>query len=370
MGTPSRVPVVAVLSVLLAGCAAGGSPSPSLSVPSSNPAAASSSPALPSPSPSVSRSPSPARSAQPPSGDRIDVHGVAFFDRLHGLLVGGSGWDRAVGVVWQTSDGGNTWAKSTADTGPLDAVAVAGSGTAWMASACDLNARPDCVPGLYQSNDGGAEWTRISAQRLIALSFPSASVGWAVAPEPASAPHGPNVLMHSIDGGRTWTRRPVACPPTTGTPVAVSFPDALHGWVACNGTVGAGMATKAILATTDGGTAWTVMASSPIPGQGKDVGSIAANGYLSGIAMAADGHGMVWMGRGVTERTVDGGRTWIDMPPGEWDAREAEAGWVLDDHDWLLYVWNGTDHGPALEVTHDAGRSWTVVGLIPPPPTG
>ncbi len=367
MRTATLATATVTLAFLLMGCGQAGAPATSPSIPPSGSPTPSRSLPAGTPSPSVAPPVSPAAAA---SSASIDVHGLAFFDSLHGLLVGGSAWNNAVGVVWLTSDGGRSWSKSLSGTGPLDAVAVAGSGTAWAATACDRNARPDCTPGLFVSRDGGAGWTRLSAQPLTALSFPSATIGWAVGPDPDATGPNSGVLLSSTDGGRTWRRRPNACPMTTGTPVAVSFPDRVHGWVACNSTFGAGMATKAILATADGGTTWSVTASSPIPGQGEEIGVIAANGYLSGLAMAADGHGMLWMGRGVTERTADSGRTWIDMPPGEWDVREAAAGWAFDDREWLLYVWNGTDGGPAIEATHDGGRTWSIVAVLPAPAAG
>ncbi len=366
MRTATLATVTVALSFLLTGCGQAATPATSPSMPPGSSPTPSTSLAAGSASPSVAASASPAA----PSSGSIDVHGLAFLDSLHGLLVGGSAWDGAVGVVWRTSDGGRSWSKSLSGTGPLDAVATARSGTVWAATACDRNARPDCSPGLFVSRDGGASWARLSAQPLTALSFPSETIGWAVGPNPDQTGPGLSVLLRSTDGGRTWTRRVAPCPATTGSPVAVSFPDRAHGWVACNATFGAGMATKAILATADSGTTWRVMASSPIPEQGKEIGSIAANGYLSGLAMAVDGHGMLWMGRGVTERTADGGRTWIDMPPGEWDVREAQAGWALDDREWRLYVWNGTDRGPALEASHDAGRTWSIVSVIPAPAAG
>jgi hypothetical protein len=298
----------------------------------------------------------------------IDVHALVFSDADHGLLVGGTGWDGAVGVAWTTADGGETWSKRLTGTGPLDAVAVVGSTTVLAATACDANARPDCVAGLFRSGSAGSGWARLSDAPLTFLSFPSATIGWGIAAriETTRGPGGD--LVRSTDGGRTWHVQPTSCPATTGLPIAVSFPDPEHGWMACNATAGAGNATKAILETANGGATWTVTASAPVPGHGKDVGQIGTSGYLAGLAMAADGVGMAWMGRGVTVRTADGGRTWVNMPPGEWDVRDANAGWALNDHDWLLYVWNGAGDQPALEATHDGGRTWSIVAVIPSPP--
>ncbi len=366
MRTARRLSGAVTLSLLLAGCAGASFSStapPTILPTASAPASASvavEAPALPGGSA--------AGPAPPGWSDAIVVHGIAFADPTHGVMVGASAWQEAVGVVWRTADGGRTWAKTVSGTGPLDAVTIGGPGTMVSSTACGQKARADCALGVLVSDDGGASWTRISTEPATALSFPTATVGWAIVAAPAAADIGPSsVLLSTADGGRSWARHPNGCPATTGSPVAVSFPDPNHGWVACNATAGAGMATKAILATVDGGLSWTVMAASPVPGEGQEIGTIAANGYLSGLAMVSDGHGLLWMGRGVTERTADGGRTWVAMPPGEWDAREAQAGWALDDRHWMLYVWNGSDQGPAVEATLDGGHTWSILATVPAP---
>jgi photosystem II stability/assembly factor-like uncharacterized protein len=358
--------LLVALVLVLVGCSVAiPPPDPSSARASSSPSGRSNrSETEPTPEPEVT----PSTPDEPP--DAIDVHALAFADADHGVLVGGSAWDGAVGVAWTTADGGKTWSKQFTGTAPLDAVEVVGRTTVLAATACDAHASAACVPGVFRSGLRGVGWTPLSAEPLTFLSFPSETTGWGISGRSqTTGPPDGGRLVRTTDGGSTWEPHGISCPATTGRPIAVSFPDLEHGWVACNATFGAGNATKAILRTTDGGATWTVMASAPVPGHGKDVGQIGTNGYLAGVAMAADGVGMAWMGRGVTARTADGGRTWVNMPPGEWDVREADAGWALDDHDWLLHVSNGAGDQPALEATHDGGRRWSIVAVIPAPPS-
>jgi photosystem II stability/assembly factor-like uncharacterized protein len=292
--------------------------------------------------------------ATPEPTDRAPVNlaSMAWFDRRHGLFVGGSGPNGDAGTVWRTADGGHSWQSVTLPGGALGGVTISGM-TAWAGSTCGLPA--PCKNGLFRSDDGGVTWTRITYQPVAALAFADTNHGWAI--PMAEANQSDPSILESTDGGATWLPKPSPCPQGTGVPVAVSFPAPNRGWLACNGTVGAGNATKAILRTTDG-QHWEVVAAAPWPDQGEVVGQIASSGYLIGLSMGASGTGMYWADRGVSERTVDGGTTWAGMTATSFDVVIPASGWAIDESDWLLYVWNGDAGRFILEESTDGGTTW------------
>jgi hypothetical protein len=289
---------------------------------------------------------------------------MAWFDEQEGLLVGADRFDGGSGLIWRTIDGGATWTAEPLAMGPIDAVAIVGD-SAWLGISCAGAER--CETGVWASADRGRSWEAVSIQPVIALAYEDGSRALAISRSLLGVGGPDSTLLSSEDGGHNWAAIGGVCPPSTGVPAAISFPNATNGWLACDEDLGAGNAVKAILATTDRGETWEVRASLPWPGKGRVVGHLGANGYLHGLAMRASGVGMNWQGRGITEKTIDGGRTWLPTPPGDFDIVLPSAGWLLDDENWLLYVWNGIEGQATLELSTDAGASWEVVSIIPQP---
>jgi hypothetical protein len=296
-----------------------------------------------------------------PETSQANPASMAWFDRDHGLFAGSSGPNGDVGTVWRTSNGGRSWQSVTLPGGGLTVVTVGGT-SAWAGSTCSLPG--PCKNRLFRSEDGGRTWTQVATQPVSALAFTDARHGWAIAFGEVNVSD-PSIL-ETTDGGATWVPKPAPCPAGTGVPVALSFPSPERGWLACNGTVGAGSATKAILRTTDGGH-WRVMAAAPWPDEGEPVGRIASSGYLSGISMVANGTGMYWADRGISERTADGGTVWTGMTATSFDVVIPSAGWAIDENDWLMYVWNGDLGRLVLEESTDGGATWSEApGFVPP----
>jgi photosystem II stability/assembly factor-like uncharacterized protein len=303
-----------------------------------------------------------------PRGTRTDaIDGVAFFTPEQGLLVGGAGGEGGFvatgeGLVWRTEDGGARWTRATVSPGPLRSVAVVGSSLAWTSVVCGSSDPSSCRPELLGSRDGGATWQKIADRGFVALDFLDALHGWGLQGTVRPA------LETTDDGGRTWS--PVSSQPCpTVAPMAahaVSFTDQRHGWAACAGPGEAGNSDKAVVATDDGGRSWQVLASAyPVQGYpAPNVGSIPELDALWGIAMLANGTGLIWMPLGGVDgtwRTADGGRTWSDIQLGtEPGAFGALAGWLVDDRTWFLLL-DAMPPAEQLVRSTDAGRTWEAI---------
>ncbi len=294
--------------------------------------------------------------------DAID--GIAFFTAQEGLLVGGTEGQGGLtaagtGLVWRTMDGGAHWTREAVAAGPLRAVAVVGTLLAWASSTCVSGDPPSCRPELLASRNGGVSWQPIADHGFVALDFLNATHGWGLEGTLYTA------LETTSDGGRTWSPAPAQpCPRAQPWRAdGVSFTDRLHGWVSCTGLGEAGNSDKAVVATSDGGHHWHVLAAAyPVQGYpAPNVGSIPELDALWGIAMRANGTGLVWMpigGADGTWRTADGGRTWTDIQmgahPGDYGAL---AGWLVNDTTWFLVL-----EPEQVVRSTDAGRSWQPVG--------
>jgi photosystem II stability/assembly factor-like uncharacterized protein len=146
-------------------------------------------------------------------------------------------------------------------------------------------------------------------------------------------------------------------------PVAVSFVDAKRGWVACLGdSVGTQQNQQEVVGTTDAGKTWTGLASAWVTN--PDVGSIPRAGGLSGIAMRANGTGLIWMPITAVDgtwRTADGGRTWTNIRfganQGDYGALAAS---LVDDRNWWLLL-EGSEQALELARSTDGGATWAQV---------
>jgi hypothetical protein len=325
--------------------------------------------AAPSPSPSATVS----ATASPAPNSGIVVTSVAFFDAIHGLAVGGSGSaDYGVGsaagsaVVWQTGDGGRTWAwMSTLPGAPGTAsVATFGSSLAWLGASCGPDAPTSCQPALFASRDGGRSWQKRSDVSIGSLSFVDEMHGWGVTTlHPQGAPIS-MVLRFTVDGGQTWSDSTGDPCPSYWRPIGVGFTDLERGWIVCWGQGSAGVGEKAVVRTTDGGRTWTLIASAtPFYGSGVPVvGSISEDDYPTGIAMRASGAGLIWEARGGIQWTSDGGRQWSAS---QLEVDTDNTGVLINDRTWVLVV---TGQGQqTVERTTDSGGSWQTISTLPLP---
>jgi photosystem II stability/assembly factor-like uncharacterized protein len=315
-----------------------------------------------------SLTPAPVASADP---NPAQPNAVAFFTPDDGLMVGGHDGQ---GILWTTADGGARWESAPLDQPPLGMVAVHGT-LAWAAFGCAPNGEGPCQRGVLQSADLGRTWTRIWSGDLASLTFGDETHGFAIGSTPMAASGvGGRAIFSTSDGGRTWARAQDArpCGPDMD-PASVSFVTPTHGWVGCAGEAGAGNAGKGVMETTDGGRTWAWRARATGHAS-EDIGSISTFDYLATISMLPDGTGFMTSGRCSTLRTLDGGRTWASIPPGEFDATCTSGAALLDRTHWYVLATGRFDdtqtYDTRLLMSRDQGKTWEVLAVLVSTPAG
>lgn len=270
-------------------------------------------------------------------------------------------------TVLRTTDGGRTWHQSLASGVP--ASGGSGSGTAGGRIVALQGSGSNDAFALGQTTlmvtaDGGTDWTRHflpSGLTAMALDFTSPMNGYVAAGQtcPQSAPTCPVEVLHTADGGATWSRVFTTAQPSSGSPqfAFVSFPDASHGWLYVGN-----LATwqGQVFATADGGGTWTLVQKT-------------FNAVRPGVAaftFASDTTGWVALDQGAgpigggLKVTSDGGATWT---------------WIGQIRNWSIAdlsvdptggVWAVSDlpNGANFLVhSTDEGKTWTQVLPAPAP---
>ena len=203
-------------------------------------------------------------------------------------------------VLYQTVDGGGTWAPVTTITGPMP------TGICNMTKIDDQNligvGRVNGPSHLIRSDDSGATWTStdLGAQlaMLIDARFTSPTEGIVIG---ATSGRSLKCTILRTTDGTTFV------PVFTGAAInslcwKISFPSPLVGYVSIQNTQGG---TSAFAKTIDGGATWTEMpllAGAPYGGVG--IGFITDDiGWISADNPAQP-----------TLKTIDGGLTWAPDP--------------------------------------------------------
>jgi photosystem II stability/assembly factor-like uncharacterized protein len=213
------------------------------------------------------------------SGTSLPLFGVAAVDDEELMAVGGDILT-AEHVIVGTTDGGVTWIDRTPPDllVPMVSVACPASGTCTAVGECGK---------VVHTDDGGSTWT---TQRdgdcstllpLLGVAFSDTEHGIAV---------GRGSILRTENGGETWINQQ---PPTDEVLNGVTFADADNAYIAAGSTVGVGT----ILHTSDGGATWSIQRDD-LP---TNVTSIAFANLNDGIAVTLAGD---------IYQTHNGGTTW------------------------------------------------------------
>jgi photosystem II stability/assembly factor-like uncharacterized protein len=156
-------------------------------------------------------------------------------------------WAVGTGTILTTSNGGRTWLRVWRGTQELDQVDFVNASTGWV-----LGDRL-----LLGTVDGGQHWRQLGQPRrgpLRRVHFSSPTQGWGVAGgtgEPSRGPQDATTLVHTSDGGRTWSVLAAPAPPQS-----VCFTGTADGWLA-SGT--------SVWRSVDGGHHWGPRPSFTLP---------------------------------------------------------------------------------------------------------
>ena len=186
--------------------------------------------------------------------------------------------------------------------------------------------------------------------RVATIDFISATTGWLV----AVMPTGEYVLIHTTDGGDSWTRQLSGT--TEGHSTYLKFFDAGVGVFALTGT------RPVVRRTADGGATWTSR-----PAASGDASALAWSFVDSdhGWLLAAPASGVAQSTAGLY-RTEDGGLSWIDLGV---PVRAPDVAFDVQ-FSYLTTGWLTTvSGGPYAYRSQDFGSTWTRVAL-PAPATG
>ena len=195
------------------------------------------------PSPSAPQvSPTTARITGGPAAPSLSA--VEFADARHG-------WAGGDGVIVGTHDGGATWQVEWRGLETILELRSVDGRTVWAIGASGSPETSLIRDTLLRTTDGGAHWSSTHLPRSLgALDIHSALEAWAIGPRVGSDPtdyYGAGPLLHTTDGGRTWT---TAIASAVG---AVCFADATDGWAA----------GARVLRTADGGRTWSPISATP-----------------------------------------------------------------------------------------------------------
>jgi len=166
-------------------------------------------------------------------------------------------------------------------------------------------------------------------------------IGWVVG---SNVGDGYGVILHTTDGGQTWTRQGSALDVPDVALYAVWAADANYAWVIGSIANGYGL----ILRTTDGGVTW----------QRQGDASQIPNVELFGVyGLDRDTLWVVGDG-GTILHTTDGGQTWTRQTGGVVPVGHYEGVWAIDsNHVWVGGLDANTQNGVILRTT-DGGAIW------------
>ncbi len=262
----------AAVSVIVAGCGAGGTPP-------SGPAATSASLVASAPAATSGAAPSPATTgAAPPGASQSSSGGAGCQSQpAQGLSPGwltgiefvsaGQGWAVGQNVILATTDGGAHWRVQLTGALNLTAVDFVNGRDGWAAGNASVLA----------TTDGGAHWSALPEPCPVIRSvhFISPAAGFAVAGGTDDGGYNPampgtgGVVLTTSDGGHTWRTLP-----GPADAQSVCFSDAAHGWLGAGGR---------LYRTVDGGPRW----SGPLAPSSGETG--AGDTAAMGVQCAGDG---------------------------------------------------------------------------------
>ncbi len=239
---------------------------------------------------------------------------------------------------------------------------------------------------ILHTVDGAATWTDVTPKYPKQSSFDfsteylDATHAWSAIPVGTQSRL---QVFRTADAGQTWQSTTVDFDKQYGvTGSQITFLDARHGWIMVGMGAAAGSMAVAILHTSDGGVTWSLLSAArptgpssanqlPLGGLKSGVGfADTSTGYISGTTYA---NNRAWF-----YVTHDGGRTWhpqtLPLPQHVGDGQlSLSVPQFFNASDGVLTVigftpFSGAHDGFAVYVTHDGGATWHAGTPLTPVP--
>jgi photosystem II stability/assembly factor-like uncharacterized protein len=286
------------------------------------------------------------------------LHDICFINKNQGYILGN--------VLYETTDGGNTWQLKNPDNeeGPYTSVAFTDSLTGWVIGGETGNS-------IYKTTDGGNNWTIItdsalsSPDQLSKVRFADNNIGWIVGQNgiiykttdsgnnwisQRDAIHNFNsiyfldenigwavgnygIIFHTINGGNNWEAQYADDDLSLYSIQAI---DSLNAVAVGTEIENLYPHNGAILHTTNGGQTWKI----------NTIDSIIA---LNSVCFSSPLTG--WAVGDKIEKTSDGGATWNsqnNLPGGGWKRVQ----FINENTGWVAF------YDSTLYKTTDGGNTW------------
>ena len=277
-----------------------------------------------------------------------DLNAVYFADSKRGWIAGDDGF------LSRTKDGGRNWSgQSVGTTDAINDVYFRSKDDGYLLAG----------NRIFATKDGGETWQQVrefmprefggALAELYSVRFSGKKKGWVVGSVSRRDVVVESLVIHTDDGGISWTRQNV---PVREDLIHLDFVSDERGWV-----VGA---SGTILFTNDGGKSWTRQTSG-------------TSATLRHVDFRNDRTGWAVGGRGLVLKTTDGGQTWsevsvpVDSPLLSVQFVDEEQGWIVgrdgvilrsDDggQTWVRQESGTKEHLYALSIDKKSG--WAVGG--------
>jgi photosystem II stability/assembly factor-like uncharacterized protein len=294
---------------------------------------------------------------------------LAFTDAQHGwaLVTADAGNNTTQLGIMATLDGGQTWTQQWSGD-------VQADGRPYCMQFLDANNGFALVgAALMATTDGGLHWIRRGAgQAPNSFSFSDHLTGWATQA---------NSILRTNDGGNTWTKQ-WAMPDKikdqfTDSTGIVSMVSPASGWALFQGDASMFKAAKLVLHTDDGGSSWSVISAYP-PGTQANSSLNEAPPYTMASFVPVTTTTALLAASPPTDypvlyRSTDNGSSWetlsdgmnsiSGLPKSTW----GDLSFVSDNDGWAAVIIqapvqagsNTTINNVSLLHTVDGGKTWS-----------
>jgi photosystem II stability/assembly factor-like uncharacterized protein len=270
----------------------------------------------------------------------VYLGGVSAADDRNVWVVGNAAadLDQSYGTILHTTDGGQTWTRqgsagSIPEAG-LSSVSAVSSQVAWAVGWQGV---------ILKTTDRGASWARQAAGMSPLVQFENvsawdANVAWAVGQD--SGYSGPPLILHTSDGGTTWTRQGQDSLPTHGGLISVHAASSNVAWVVGTDYIG--------FRTTDAGQHWY----RAVPQAGI--------GHVNGVCATDEQTAWLAVDYSTVMFTPNAGDTWVKQSTPGAGSFCVNLGVTAVNTD-TVWVTSTTAVGPGQILrTFDRGVTWTL----------